>query len=290
MWSSQNHREHRLRLWKTNGATALRRHGFRPGLEGLEDRTVLSILTVMNNFDSGTGSLRDQIAASSSGDTIIFASTVTQPIVLVSSLTLTHNLTIDASTVGGVTVSGGGQTQVFDVSPDPPAIPIPPNVSMKEITVTDGKRPNGGGGILVDLGSSLTLTDCVVEKCTGGGILNQNGSTLTLVGCTVTGNTAGAGAGLDNEAKSFVTATDTTFSDNTVSGGVSNEGGAVLNLNCPGMKDATGQTVLTPAMTLTNCQIVNNTAPANRSPNGIGLVNLTNSLAAAGLAAQARRN
>jgi hypothetical protein len=36
----------------------------------MEDRTVLSLLTVTNNFDSGTGWLRGSVAAAKNGDTI----------------------------------------------------------------------------------------------------------------------------------------------------------------------------------------------------------------------------
>src|SRR5207302_10461638 len=46
--------------------------GFRPLLEALEDRTLLSTLTVLNNFDSGPGSLRATIANANSGDSIVF--------------------------------------------------------------------------------------------------------------------------------------------------------------------------------------------------------------------------
>ena len=45
---------------------------FRPRLDPMEDRTLLSTVTVMNNHDSGPGSLRAAIAAASSGDTIDF--------------------------------------------------------------------------------------------------------------------------------------------------------------------------------------------------------------------------
>src|SRR5262245_65461920 len=47
-----------------------------PRLEVLEDRTVPSTLTVTNNLDTGVagdGSLRGQIAAAQSGDTLNFA-------------------------------------------------------------------------------------------------------------------------------------------------------------------------------------------------------------------------
>src|SRR5262249_21154357 len=45
---------------------------FVPRLELLEDRTVLSTLTVTNPADSGDGSLRAVIATAQSGDQIVF--------------------------------------------------------------------------------------------------------------------------------------------------------------------------------------------------------------------------
>src|SRR5262245_14332687 len=50
--------------------------GSRLHLEALEDRTVPSTLTVTNNLDTGAlgdGSLRGEIAAAQSGDTVNFA-------------------------------------------------------------------------------------------------------------------------------------------------------------------------------------------------------------------------
>src|SRR5262245_13761950 len=44
----------------------------RPRLEELECRNLPSTLTVLNDADSGPGSLRDTIATARSGDTVIF--------------------------------------------------------------------------------------------------------------------------------------------------------------------------------------------------------------------------
>src|SRR5215469_15708028 len=50
------------------------RPSFVPRLEGLEDRTVLSTLTVTSSADDGTsGTLRAVLAAANPGDTVSFA-------------------------------------------------------------------------------------------------------------------------------------------------------------------------------------------------------------------------
>ena len=51
MWSPQNHPERWLRRRKIHCATAHRKRGFGPRLEGLEDRTVLSSFTAANVAD-----------------------------------------------------------------------------------------------------------------------------------------------------------------------------------------------------------------------------------------------
>src|SRR5947209_6075234 len=90
----------------------------RPRLEALESRWVPSTLTVLNNLDSGTGSLRADIAAAASGDTIVFAPSLAgQTITLAyNELAITKSLTIQGLGAGQLTISGGGHTRVFDVS------------------------------------------------------------------------------------------------------------------------------------------------------------------------------
>ncbi len=88
----------RARFWarKTLG-TRLRRRRFLPRVDLMEDRSLLSTLTVTNNKDSGSGSLRALIAAASSGDTIKFASSLNgQTIKLTTGeLDITTSLNID---------------------------------------------------------------------------------------------------------------------------------------------------------------------------------------------------
>jgi hypothetical protein len=56
MWIPQNSSERWLRLPRGSRSLASQRHRFRPRLEGHENRTVLSTLTVLNTLDKGAGS------------------------------------------------------------------------------------------------------------------------------------------------------------------------------------------------------------------------------------------
>ena len=79
---------------------------------------VLSTFTVSNLLDSSPGSLRDQIAAASSGDTINFASGLSGTINLTSGeLAIAKNLTIQGPGTATITVSGGGTQRVFHTPP-----------------------------------------------------------------------------------------------------------------------------------------------------------------------------
>jgi hypothetical protein len=105
-----------------------------PRLEVLEDRSLPSTLTVSNNLDSGPGSLRAQIAAASSGDTIVFASVLkNQTITLASELVINKSLDIEGLGARKLTVSGNDASRVFDI------------VTIANMTITHGFAVQGAG-------------------------------------------------------------------------------------------------------------------------------------------------
>src|SRR5438876_6442856 len=65
-----------LRNWKRTQMSLCQRAGLASRLESLEGRCLLSTLTVTSLQDSGAGSLRAEIAAAQSGDTIVFDATL----------------------------------------------------------------------------------------------------------------------------------------------------------------------------------------------------------------------
>src|SRR5262245_1090296 len=90
-------------------------------VEVLDDRWVPSTLTVTNNFDTGAlgdGSLRGEIAAAQSGDTINFAPGLAgQTITLTGGeLVITKSLDIEGPGAKWLTVSGNHASRVFDIS------------------------------------------------------------------------------------------------------------------------------------------------------------------------------
>jgi hypothetical protein len=175
----------------------------RPTLLVLEARSLLSTIVVNNPTDipvAGKIDLRQAIAmANTNGgaETITFDSTVfkTPQTITLTGTQLELSDTTGTMTItgpaGGVTVSGGGLSRVFQVDKLVAA-------SISGLTITGGNAGNSYGGGLYNLGTT-SLTNCTVSGntagLTGGGLANGNysnkGDSLTLINCTVSGNTAG---------------------------------------------------------------------------------------------------
>jgi predicted outer membrane repeat protein len=193
---------------------------FRPQLEVLEGRDVPSTLTVTSAADSGTGSLRAEIAAAQPGDTIVFSPSLDDQTIKLTSgeLAINKSLTIQGPGAGQLAISGGNAMRVFDVSG------ANTNVTLSGLTIT------GGNGRWTD------------DSGDGGGILNTNGSTLTLSGCTVSGNSASwQGGGVAN-LNATLNLVNSTLSGNSVTW-TNGEGGALYSGGPDGKVSMTGCTV-----------------------------------------------
>jgi hypothetical protein len=228
------------------------RASFRPCLETLEGRCLPSTLTVTNTQDKGHGSLRAEIAAAHSGDTIVFSPTLDGKTITLTSgeLDLTKNLTIKGPGAGELTISGKSSniygtpySRVFEVAPAT-------TVALSGLSICNGVGRasassfggwDGYGGGILNRGT-LTVSDCTVSNCyalnEGGGIFNYG--TLTVSGCTVSGNRTADGAGIYNSGTAtFVSSTisnndaeDTspgTYQPDGTGGGIYNHGTLTLS-------------------------------------------------------------
>jgi hypothetical protein len=223
-----------------------RRAAVRPRLEMLEERRVLSTLTVTSSLDNGgaagDGTLRGEIAAAQPGDTIDFASGLQTIWLSGYQLEINTNLTIQGPGAGQLAISGNNNSRVFEVDAGA-------NVSISGLTIGDGTGQkyatsgfstpdpyDGYGGGILNLGT-LSLSGCTVSYTTtttlpyseGGGIDNRG--TMTVSSSTVTGNTAWAGGGISN-AGSMTLSSDILSGDSAVEGGgISNASGATATVS-----------------------------------------------------------
>jgi hypothetical protein len=211
-------------------APAAQRASFLPRLEGLEARRLFSTLTVTNTHDSGAGSLRAQIAAAHSGDTIVFTTTITPGTITLTSgeLALTKNLAIQGPGTAQLTISANDASRTFEVAQGATA-------TLSGLTITRGFGVTYGGGILNN--GTLTVSNILVSNngaIYGSGICNLGG-TLTVSNTTLSGNyaTGFSGGGIYNGGAGAVTVSNSTLSNNQAryGGGIYNAGGTLTLTN-----------------------------------------------------------
>jgi hypothetical protein len=176
-----------------------------------------NVIVITNTNDSGSGSLRDALAAANDGDTIN-ATSVSGTILLTSGqLVIIHDVTINGPGAENLAVNGNATFRVFEN--------YAPNITISGFTITNGLSPSSksGGGILNHGG--LTLSDSVVSNSVtsagnGGGISCDAGGTLTVMDSTISGNVAlqqfsgGVGGGLSVDGGT-VTVNNSTISNNS---------------------------------------------------------------------------
>jgi len=254
---------------------AARPAGPAPDLGAVEENGLI----VRTTANSGPGSLRQAIADAATlpgADTITFSPTLSgQTIALTSEIVMdmdnVGDVTIDASGLpGGLTLSGGGTHRILSVSRQTGTFGT---VTLVGLTLTGvngvGTILNSrGGAILVDVGGTLTLTNCTLSgnsapSDSGGAI--SNGGTLTLTGCTLSGNSAGYAGAIFTYGT--LTLTHCTLSGNSAtddsSGAIANNGTlAVTHCTLSGNSaiSSGGAIFNGGTLTLTNSIVAGNTA------------------------------
>jgi predicted outer membrane repeat protein len=244
-------------------------------LEALEDRWMPSTLTVTSIADSGAGTLRADIAAAQSGDTINFATSLDGKTITLTSgeLYITKGLTIQGPGAGQLTISGNKHSRVFEVNATQPVV-------LSGLKIIYGVNDASvGGGIANDRGSTLTVSDSTISgnrAADGGGIANAG--TLTISDCFIAGNQAIDGGGIRNLIGGKLTVSDSTIRYNSASydgGGIYNFTGA-RGLTISGCEldhnsaYLSGGGIYTKAgtATLTNCTLAYNRVSGSSDPWG----------------------
>jgi hypothetical protein len=214
-----------------------RRASFRPRLDALEDRWLPSTLTVLNNLDSGSGSLRADIGKAHNRDTIVFAPSLDgQTITLASGeLYIKKNLTIDGPGAGQLTISAGHTSRIFEVAANY-------SLSLSGLTISNGFADSTqlGGGAISNHGtlevSSCTLTSNQTGEY-GGAILNDYSAKLTVTNTTLSGNFAGYGGAIANHGSLTIMGSTLSANSAVYGGAIYNTSGGALTINNSSLSD-----------------------------------------------------
>jgi hypothetical protein len=238
---------------------------YRPRLECLENRTLLTTFTVLNLADGGDGSLRQAVVDANAligADTIDFADGLVGTIALTSGqLSISDDLTINGPGADQLAVSGNGQSRVFSISGGL-------SVAINDLAITGGRAVGDGGGIL-NTGSMLAIDRVVLSnnqavgigapagRGSGGAVANRSGATLIISDSLIIqnqalgGNGIGIGGGIANTLASNLTVTRCSFVGNQARGG--NDGRAGFG---GGVDNAQGSTALVRQSTFVGNQAI----------------------------------
>ena len=206
------------------------------GVEALEGRALMSVFVVDDPGVSGKGIglagdlpyAIQQADQSTEDSTIVFSPTVYGRTISLGSGSLdidkpSGTLTIVGPGGGGLTISGGGHSQVFTISPMS-------RVVISGLTISGGVGSEGGG---IQNDGKLTLTNSMVSGNTsigggGGGIANGPFGVMSISESTISGNLSllADGGGILNDGT--LTVARSTISGNTArygdGGGIGNDG------------------------------------------------------------------
>ncbi|MGF1539619.1 MAG: right-handed parallel beta-helix repeat-containing protein [Pleurocapsa sp.] len=148
----------------------------------------MTVITVTNNADRGTGSLREAIYQANLGDTIKFDSSLSnQTISLNSGLWLGKNLTIDGEDAPGLTISGDEKTNILWLGKQGENLEL----SVKNLTLADSYYEENAGGAIWASENSIVNIDNVnfINNVSDGAALHgQAGTVITVTNSTFDNN------------------------------------------------------------------------------------------------------
>lgn len=259
-------------------------------IEPLEPRLLMAAISVLNNNDSGAGSLRDAIATAAAGD-FISLNSVSGTITLLSPLNVTKDLTISGPGRDRLTLDGNQQTRVMIISAgvtaqislltiarggggsntflDGAGIYSSGNLVLNHVALRNNVSLRGYGGLggAIYAGGGLTATDCeFLDNVAGasGGALYFTGGTLALKRCTFARNSAGGFGGdyLGSAGAMRIGGTTTgTILDCTISGNTA-------KASSPAGGSAQGGAMYVTLSSASRLDIVNTTITDNRAGTG----------------------
>ena len=233
---------------------------------------------VVNNNDSGPGSLRDAIVTACAGDAVTFDASVDgQTIKIDDELVIDTNIDILGNGMEHTVIDGMFSDRIFQIKENVIA-------SIKLVAIRNGRRSfsDNGGGILNH--GVLTIEQLRIDNSgahQGGGIYNSSSAILTSKEVLISENTSGAsegGGGIYNEGTAdFISCA---FSSNVSS----NDGGGVFNIGTMSLintaisgneagpfSDEEGGGIYNRG----NLSSINTSIAGNRADNGGGIFNHT---------------
>jgi predicted outer membrane repeat protein len=146
----------------------------------------MTVITVTNDLNKGTGSLRNAIHKANSGDTIKFdASLANQTIVLNHHIGIAKSLTIDGSDAANLTISGNKTTGLFRFHQKNE------NLTVRNLTLSDSYDEEiQGGAIWATENSTVNIenTNFINNVSQGAALHGQKGSIITVANSTFDGN------------------------------------------------------------------------------------------------------
>ena len=223
-----------------------------PTIEPLESRIAPAVFIVTNLNDSGSGSLRAELAASDAhggSNTIVFHLPAHplhgENIIALASgaLTTMGNVTITGPGAGKLIVSGEASSGVFNITGQTGL------TTISGLSIVDGSNDDAGGGIYCE--QSLTLKNVVISGnyATSGGGVDVSGSAgakVSISNSLISGNGAEIDGGLDLDGGSL------TFSNTVVTANRATDGAGGMFAGIDGSGSG---------IAFTGCRISGNSGP-----------------------------